>query len=169
MLPPPSAVITSELASGYLDAPISFHQVWMVCTVSAARNPHRTVPPPRVTVPGMSKYTDERRAELVALVAAGTATIAEAAAQLGVGESTAYGWVSKADPPRLAAPEKSAVPTAKSAKSPAPVPTFVRLARESSSDATVEVQLDEVTIRVRRGFDAHLLRDVIAAVREGVS
>lgn len=108
-------------------------------------------------------YTAEKRAQLVELVTSTGATIAAAAAELGVQKSTASYWVRKATKPtrRARRPRSAAPATASTAE-----PTFARLVRASETASSIEVWTGKVAIRVRPGFDAELLRAVVAALSE---
>ena len=107
-------------------------------------------------------YTDEQRTDLIGLVTTRRATVPQAAARLGVTASTAYNWVRQAAAPAAAAhraPGPGRVSTA-------PALTFVEVARPVEPAAAVVVRVDGLAIEVRHGFDAELLRDVVAALRE---
>jgi len=115
------------------------------------------------------QYTAEKRAELVELVTSTGATIAAAAAELDVQKSTASYWVRKArKPTRRARRSRSATPTTASTASAAE-PTFARLVRGSETASSIEVWAGKIAIRVRPGFDAELLRAVVAALSEGTA
>ncbi len=93
----------------------------------------------------------------------------KAARLLGVRPSTAYYWIRKAAAQRpaqaLVARREPPAGTA-----PSPPPTFVRLVRSEEDEAaatSLELCLAGVTIVVRRGFDASLLRAVVEALTEG--
>jgi transposase-like protein len=110
-------------------------------------------------------YTDEQRAELIGLVTTRRATVSQAATRLGVTASTAYNWV------RRAATTGSDVSRAVQRRQLAPVSsppalTFVEVARATQFDPMLVVRVDGIEIEVRRGFDAGMLRDVVAALRE---
>jgi transposase-like protein len=118
-------------------------------------------------------YTAEKRAQLVELVTSTGATIAAAAAELGVQKSTASYWVRKATKPtrrarrsRLAA---SATASATASTASAAEPAFARLVCGSETAPSIEVRAGKVAIRVRPGFDAELLRAVVAALSEGAA
>ena len=114
------------------------------------------------------QYTAEKRAELVELVTSTGATIAAAAAELGVQKSTASYWVRKArKPTRRARRPRSAAPTTASTASAAE-PTFARLVCGSET-ASIKVWTGKIAIRVRPGFNAELLRAVVAALSEGTA
>src|SRR4051794_12400568 len=106
-------------------------------------------------------YTAEQRAELIDNVAAGHETVVEAATRLGVAESTAYAWV------RRAGPKTRRRDLASRLRKTAAVaaPTFVQLVRTGGPDGLLEVQIGAASLQVRRGFDAELLRAVVAALR----
>jgi len=114
-------------------------------------------------------YTAEKRAQLVELVTSTGATIAAAAAELGVQKSTASYWVRKATrPTRRARGSRSGVRVTASTASAAE-PRFARLVRGSETAASIEVWTGKVAIRVTPGFDAELLRAVVAALSEGAA
>jgi transposase-like protein len=109
-------------------------------------------------------YTVEQRSELVDLVATCRATIPEAAARLGVTESTAYYWVKQAGkPPRKTGKALHPVGTPKTLSIARP--TFVQLVRSHDTSAMIEVRISGTEILVRRGFDAQLLRELVEALR----
>jgi transposase-like protein len=108
-------------------------------------------------------YTDEQRSELVGLVTMRRATVPQAAARLGVTTSTAYNWVRRAAAPGAAAHRPSGPARAVSV---APTLTFVEVARPGERGAAVLVRVAGTEIEVRHGFDAALLRDVVAALRD---
>jgi transposase-like protein len=111
-------------------------------------------------------YTAEKRAQLVELVTSTGATIAAAATELGVQKSTASYWVRKATKPtRRARRSRAATRVTASAAEP----TFARLVRGSEIVPSIEVLAGKVAIRVRPGFDAELLRAVVAALSEGAA
>ena len=115
------------------------------------------------------QYTAEKRAQLVELVTSTGATIAAAATELDVQKSTASYWVRKArKPTRRARRSRSAAPTAAGTAS-AVEPKFARLIRGSATGPSIEVWTGMVAIRVRPGFDAELLRAVVAALSEGAA
>jgi transposase-like protein len=111
------------------------------------------------------QYTAEQRSELIDLVAAGQATIPEAAARLGVPLSTAYYWVRRAaalpHPPRKATRRLAAAKP--SGVSP---PRFVQLIRDPNTASVVVVRIGRTAIQIRPGFDVELLRAVIELLRE---
>jgi transposase-like protein len=114
-------------------------------------------------------YTAEKRAQLVELVTSTGATIAAAAAELDVQKSTASYWVRTArKPARRARRSRSATPATPSTARTAE-PTFARLVRGSVAAHSIEVWTGKVAIRVRPGFDAELLRAVVAALSEGAA
>ena len=93
-------------------------------------------------------YTKEQRSELVELVLAGRATVAEAAARIGASVSTAFAWLRDARKP--------------AARGPA---TFVQLVRAAEGDGGITVRVGGASVCVRRGFDADVLRAVVSALR----
>ena len=111
-------------------------------------------------------YTAEKRGQLVELVTSTGATIAAAAAQLGVQKSTASYWVRKARKPTRRAGRSRSPASATAIAGIAAEPTFVRVVRGSETASSIEVWTGKVTIRVRPGFDAELLRAVVAALSE---
>ena len=114
-------------------------------------------------------YTAEKRAQLVELVTSMGTSIAAAAAELGVQKSTASYWVRKGrKPTRRAERSRSSAPATIGAAIAAE-PTFARLVRASETASSIEVWTGKVTIRVRPGFDAELLRAVVAALSEGAA
>jgi transposase-like protein len=105
-------------------------------------------------------YTAEQRAELVDLVASGR-SVTEAAAHFGIGTSTASYWVRRAAAKARQLRQRDARPGAVP-------PAFVRLVREREV-ASIEVRVGGATVHVAPGFDADLLRSVVAALREGAA
>ena len=101
-------------------------------------------------------YTAEQRAQLVDFVASGR-SVTEAAAHFGIGTSTASYWVRRA-----AANAKQL--RQREARRGGELPAFVRLVREHEV-ASIEVRVGGATIQVAPGFDAELLRAVVAALR----
>lgn len=115
-------------------------------------------------------YTAAQRAELTSLVASGRATPRAAAVQLGVPESTAYYWLRAAGQrataaalapcrARLGAPERTPRPRATP-------PAFARLVRATDGPSPITLRIGGVALDVRPGFDAALLRDVVATLAE---
>ncbi len=100
------------------------------------------------------QYTGKQRSDLVSLAKSGRATVAEAAARLGVAPSTAYYWMRGT----------AATPNRRAAKA-----TFVRVVPSGADDSAIIVRVDGAEIQVRRGFDCQLLRDVVASLRGGVA
>ena len=105
------------------------------------------------------QYPAEKKPRLVALVTTEGTPIREAARQLGVRPATAYYWVRQA---AKAAPSPVATKTLEAA-----APTFVQLIRATAAPSGVEVRIGAVTIAVKPGFDAELLRAVVAALSGG--
>ena len=101
-------------------------------------------------------YTVEQRGQLLDLVASGR-SVREAAARLGIGTSTASYWV------RRAAEKARQVRQREAGRGGEP-PAFARLVREHEV-ASIEVRVGGATIQVGPGFDAELLRAVVAALR----
>jgi transposase-like protein len=110
------------------------------------------------------RYTGKQRAELVDLVRAEGATVADAAARLGVTRSTAYYWVRGTAPSggrgraRQARAGKASLPSQ---------PTFVRVVPSGAVDAAIAVRVGSAEIRVRRDFDPEVLRAVVEALGGG--
>jgi transposase-like protein len=115
------------------------------------------------------QYTAEKRAQLVELVTSTGATIAAAATALGVQKSPASYWVRKARKPTRRARRSRPPAPATASAAIAAEPTFARLVRGSETTPSIEVWTGNVAIRVRRGFDAELLRAVVAALSEGAA
>jgi transposase-like protein len=114
-------------------------------------------------------YTNEERSELVDLVAGGGATVAEAAARLGVTTATAYGWLKRAGGRRARRGRAERLRGVARGRPPIPPPTFVRVLRASDLAATIKVRIGGAEIHVRRGFDVELLRAVAEALRGGAA
>ena len=101
---------------------------------------------------------------MVELVRSGGATVAEAAARLGVTPSTAYYWVRGPAPvggrrrPRQA----------RAATTPSPQqPAFVRVVPSTAVDRGISVRVGLAEIQVRRNFDPEHLRAVVDALGGG--
>ena len=101
-------------------------------------------------------YTAEQRSQLLDLVASGR-SVREAAARSGIAPSTASYWVRRAT-------KKAKQPRQREARRGSEPPAFARLVREHEV-ASIEVRVGGATIQVAPGFDAELLRVVIAALR----
>jgi transposase-like protein len=99
-----------------------------------------------------NSYKQSERAALVAAVKRGEA-VPSVARRLGVTTSTAYTWIHRAKRP---APAASAAPT------------FLELVTAGTNSALV-VRIGAVEIEVRAGFDAGLLRAVVAALDGGAA
>jgi transposase-like protein len=101
-------------------------------------------------------YEQSERAALIRAVQQGEAAVA-AATRLGVGVSTAYRWLRAAAPARAARPRR---PTSR--------PVFIEVAperdRERVAPASVRVRVGVAELEVTAGFDAGLLRAVVAAL-----
>lgn len=97
---------------------------------------------------GMRKrHTAEERERLIAEVRATGETPRIVAERLGVCASSAYRWMKEA-------PVQGA-------------PVFARVVpSRAAARAAVVVQLGQATIRIETGFDAQLLRNVVAALGE---
>lgn len=91
-------------------------------------------------------FEQEDRAEFVAAVRAGEA-VPTAAKRFGIGTSTAYKWLRRAG----------------GAEKPA---TFLELVTSNDADRLI-VRVGSAEIEVRAGFDAELLRAVVAALGGG--
>lgn len=102
-------------------------------------------------------YTAEQRGQVVDFVGSGR-TVSEAAARFGVGPSTASYWVRRAA-------EKAQHGRQRNARSATERPAFVRLVREPES-TPLKLCVGGATLHVTPGFDAALLRAVVAALRE---
>ncbi len=101
-------------------------------------------------------YTEEARSELIDLVRAGEATVAEAAERLGVTLSTAYKWMRDAASPR--GRRQCTRPSSTRA------PAFVRVVPSGDATSAIFVRVGAGEIEVRRDFDADLLRAVVEAL-----
>jgi len=111
-------------------------------------------------------YTTAQRAELKSLVTSGQVSPRRAAAQMGVPASTAYYWL-RAGNRRAAATALAPRPrVSPGAVSPPAPPAFARLVRAVDGTSLLLLRVGEVTLEVRPGFDATLLRRVIAALTE---
>jgi hypothetical protein len=99
----------------------------------------------------MSKrYKSGERDRLVEAVRASGEPVKVVAKRLGVRESTAYYWMKqarRAEPPKFA----RVVPTAQ------------------TSEASLSIGVGGVVIRLDAGFDAGLLREVVAALKGGLT
>jgi transposase len=92
------------------------------------------------------RYRVKERARLVETVRASGEAVKVVAKRLGVKESTAYYWMKragKAETPKFA----RVIPTA------------------PSSRASMSIDVEGVVIRLDAGFDAALLREVVAALQ----
>ena len=96
-------------------------------------------------------YKRSERAELVVAVKRGE-PVPSAARRLGVTRSTAYTWVHRSKG------SDSAVAT---------TPTFIELVTAGTPSAALVVRVGAAEIEVRAGFDAGLLRAVVAALDGG--
>ena len=89
------------------------------------------------------RYTARQREQLIEAVRTSRESVTAAAERLGVTASTAYLWM----------------------KAARATPQFARLIPESpSTPASLILRIQGVAIRVEAGFDAELLRAVIAAL-----
>jgi transposase-like protein len=110
------------------------------------------------------QYTGKQRAELVDLVRSREATVAEAAARLGVTPSTAYYWVRGTAPAEAGRRRR---PT-RAAKTPSSAqPAFVRVVPSTAVDTAISVRVGLVEIQVRCNFDPQHLRAVVDALGGG--
>ena len=109
-------------------------------------------------------YTDEQRTELVRLVLDEGVSLRRAAAQMEVADSTAYYWVKQAAVARGRAKRRSR--TSRPSPADRAVPTFVQLVRAEASRGLLRVRIGAATVEVGNGFDAELLRQVVAALTE---
>jgi transposase-like protein len=90
------------------------------------------------------QYTVEDRGRLIAEVRATGEPVKKVADRLGISVSSAYLWLKDA---------------------PATAPRFGKLVRlPSAAAAELAVEIGAATIRVTAGFDAELLRSVVAAL-----
>ena len=96
------------------------------------------------------QYTAEQRQRLVSEVRSSGEGVAAVAKRLGVAPSSAYLWLKEAA---------------------AGTPTFVRVfasaSEAGSARSSVMIEVSGATIRVEQGFDAELLRSVVAALGTG--
>ena len=97
-------------------------------------------------------YKRSERAELVAAVQRGE-PVPSAARRLGVIASTAYTWVQRSKDKRDSGSGRS--------------PTFVELVTTAPASTALVVRVGAAEIEVRVGFDAGLLRAVVAALDGG--
>jgi transposase-like protein len=104
--------------------------------------------------------------------------VPEAAAKLGVHESTTYNWIQRA---KEQASARKALPLAKKGEPQAITPRFLQVVRAgrkalavastsaSGSPAALEIHVAGALIRVTSGFDAAVLRAVVGALRGDAS
>ncbi len=92
-------------------------------------------------------WQSEERRELIRAVNEQGEAVTAAAARYDVSVSTAYRWM-------------------REVSAPSSRPTFVELVRERAVASTLLVRVGVAVIEVRAGFDAQLLREVAAALRE---
>lgn len=110
------------------------------------------------------QYTGKQRAELVAMVRSGGATVADAAARLGVTPSTAYYWTRAA----ARAGGKRRPRQVRAATTPAThQPAFVRVVPSTAVDTAITVRVGSAEIQVRRKLDPEHLRAVVEALGGG--
>jgi transposase-like protein len=105
-------------------------------------------------------YTAAQRGQLLDLVASGR-SVREAAARLGISTSTASYWVRRTHAKAKQLREQDA-------RTHAVPPSFVRLVSEQEV-ASLEIRVGGATLHVAPGFDADLLRAVVAVLREGAA
>jgi transposase-like protein len=108
-----------------------------------------------------SQYTDKQRSDLVDLVVDGHATVPKAAARFGVAVSTAYQWLKQ----RRA--KRGDVAVAGAMTDVVVAPAFARLVPSGAARGNLVVKVGGAEIQVRHGFDADLLRAVVATLLEG--
>jgi len=101
-------------------------------------------------------YTAEQRGQLLDLVTSGR-SVREAAARLDIAPSTASYWARRAT-------ERARQLRQREARRGGEPPAFARLVREHEV-ASIKVRVGGATIQVAPGFDAELLRAVVAALR----
>lgn len=100
---------------------------------------------------------------MVDLVRSGGATVAEAAARLGVTPSTAYYWVRRTTPMGGRRFRQG-----RAAKRPLPdQPAFVRVVPSTAVETAISVRVGTAEIQVGRNFDAEHLRAVVEALGGG--
>jgi transposase-like protein len=93
------------------------------------------------------RYTVQQREHLIETVGASGEPVKAVAERMGVSASAAYLWI-------------------KRARTTKKTPQFARLVPEPRSTvASFVVRVGGATIRVERGFDAEMLRAVVAALR----
>jgi transposase-like protein len=104
------------------------------------------------------RYTRAERDELIRAVTNRREPVATAAARLRVPISTAFRWLrGRAGEPKGVGGDTTALTTQQ--------PTFVELVPTRVREARVVVRAGGAEIEVRTGFDAELLRAVVAALR----
>lgn len=94
------------------------------------------------------RYTAEQRERLLREVRDTGERVSVVAARLGITNSAAYLWMKEAR-------SSSASP-----------PAFARVVREIVAKRGLVVEIGAATIRVDAGFDAELLRNLVAALSE---
>ena len=104
------------------------------------------------------QYPAEKRKRLLALVTSGGVSVGDAAQRLDVRPATAYYWVRQAAPPAPVATQTAE-----------PAASFVQLVRATAPMSCIEVSVGAATISVKPGFDAELLRAVVAALSGAAS
>jgi transposase-like protein len=118
-------------------------------------------------------YTTAQRAELTSLVVSGQATPRAAAGRLGVPASTAYYWLRTAGrrATAITLTHRTVRPSAAAGRPPAgdTPPPFARLVRAADGASPLTLRIGAIALEVRPGFDAGLLREVVAALTEAVS
>jgi hypothetical protein len=116
-------------------------------------------PRPRHHARMRRRYTNRERSDLVELVVNGNATVPEAAARFGVAESTAYQWLKQRRAKR--------VDVAAIVADGVVAPAFARLVPSIAARGDLVIKVGGAEIQVRHGFDADLLRAVVATLLEG--
>lgn len=101
-------------------------------------------------------YTADQRGQLLDFVTSGR-SVREAATHLGIATSTASYWVRQAT-------KKARQVRQREARRGGEPPAFARLVHKHEV-ASIEVRVGGATIQVGLGFDAELLRAVVAALR----
>jgi transposase-like protein len=99
-------------------------------------------------------YRRSERAELLAAVKRGE-PVPNAARRLGVTPSTAYRWVDRSKGSKGGA------------LAPLMPPTFIEVMTAGTPSTAILVRVGAAEIEVRAGFDASLLRAVVAALDGG--
>lgn len=96
------------------------------------------------------RYTARQREQLIEGVRTSGEPVKAVAERMGVSVSTAYLWVKAGQRPKS--------------------PQFARVVRESlTQNPAMSIDVGGVVIRLDVGFDAVLLREVVAALKGGLS